>query len=299
MVVEKPYQQSRLNIFLIIVMRNHKFFRSLLVCVLFVGVLAGCQREMIEEEIDVNSILLSKVESNTQMYISSLEPSTLKKGKWWKILGADLKGALSGAATGAAIGSAAPGVGTGGGAIVGAVLGGAGASFEAAAGLADPGVTPPTSNPNNPYDPAGALHYSLLDVMIAFPGEFIQIGGFNYSTYRNFILNRLVNNGLLSANNIADFPLATFAAEQASFLGNGSPIAFVNQSNNPNLLPIEKSVSIQYFQAMSSSQSVSAFTNFSIGIENTVAASGIADRSKAVLLSEMATARYGFAYWYQ
>jgi len=77
--------------------------------------------------------------------------------KFFKILFADLKGALAGAAQGAAIGSVIPAIGAVPGAIGGAVIGGAAASIDAA-GL----VTvsdPPTSttlsgmtNSSNPYD---------------------------------------------------------------------------------------------------------------------------------------------------
>ena len=222
---------------------------------------------------------------------------------WLRILGRDLAGALAGAATGAGAGALIGGpAGAGAGAVIGGVMGGAAASIDAAGMVApnDPSTLGGLANPNNPYDDAGLMHYTGMDNIYANPTGIISLpGSLNTGNYYPRIRQTIIQNGLATASEIDQYYLyPTFVNDFNSTKAlDFSPLLaqLVSQSK---ITQGDANFLTSYYVALENSSDYQAFKNYSIQNENEVLnSSNFSEKSKAILLTFMATARYGAAYW--
>ncbi|MDR2409830.1 MAG: hypothetical protein LBE13_17210 [Bacteroidales bacterium] len=235
------------------------------------------------------------------------------KGDGWRVFAADCKGVLSGAATGATIGTAVGGAtGAATGAIIGGVVGGTAASIEKAMELKakEPSkivnvetintieMVNEASNPNNPFDAIGAAHYKII----------------NYCVENNFfvdndVFDRIAYYDMVTAPDMVTnyFPqftesnLTPIGSEYVQYYDHNAMETTLSNIDLPFSTYLHPTLSFmieEYDEYMENSTSFSDFYQYSIQKEDEIIANTyFVDIEKQIVLSYMATARYGYWYW--
>lgn len=228
-------------------------------------------------------------------YINVDEPNK-SVPKWLRILGRDLAGALAGGATGAAAG----GIGAGPGGLIGAIAGGASASIDAAGFVAPPNVGG-TTNPSNPFDDAGKYHYESIDNAYENPSGIISTPeSLNKGNFYQLVQQLVATEGVVSTSDFNQtFPQSSMESVMNQVSDVEDLLAFVNQLQTAGTLSQqEASIALSYINVFENSTNLNSFVSYSIQTENAINNSTqYSAHSKAIILSFMATARYGAAYW--
>jgi hypothetical protein len=281
---------------------RHIFFSLLFLGLVGLGMVA-CQKEQVissaaEQE---DASLLPTITGMTQDYLSTVEISTAKNGRWKDIIAADLVGALSNFLVfyGTLTGNELQLEITTGASTLGAAAASIAASVRAN-GNSQGGnnIHLPIENPGNAFDNHGRVHYVIVDEILVNHNIFIDGNDhIRFVPYLDHGYGLLEEEGLLQEGNRNHVPASVLEANHPNNLGHQNIIAYVNGINDPNFLPGEQAILAQYFGALMGSHDADAFAAYSIGVENQVVTSTLSDKSKAILLVVMATARYGIAYW--
>jgi len=268
---------------------------------------SGCKKEYYTESPAKNDatilLLKSYTDSVKKVYKTDVQ---LKKHRWLRILGKDLLGALSGAYTGSQIGSSVPGLGTGVGAAIGAVVGGAGASLVEAGKEDKPaagnqGGAIVVHNAQNPYEYVANLHYEIIKDIAEDSLIVYKNGKFIFNSYYNYVISKMRN--IFDNDNLKYFREDIFK-NVSNFVDNYNHdlLFFVNDNETPyynKITPEERIILNLYYELFEIAPNYETFAMISIGFENIINNSIYLDeKTKAVLLTNMATARVGIAYWY-
>lgn len=218
-----------------------------------------------------------------------------------RIIGADLGGALTGAAAGAGAGAAIAGVGAGAGAIAGGLIGGAAGSLKEA-GKEDKKAAKvaytPSTNSDNPYDNIGYEHYYAINEALSADSNYLTAGVYDNSLFYSFSTNLYVANDVISDESLSAFPLSS-SDNVLTQLNNYHDSLVVYMNGIAGLDSVVKSCLTPYFNCFEASEDAKIvdFVAYSIQMENAVLNMAIADLDKQIILSVMATARYGSQYW--
>lgn len=264
--------------------------------------IVSCSKEVVEPTAkdDGNTALVNQVSGLTSDYLQAVTANgaALKNGRGKRIIGADLAGAFLGFLTLVGLNNDSDADNIANGSF--AVAGGAAASIFASEeeGMAAPGNSGnATGNPFNPFDAFGRLHYEIIDEVNAHPSTYLNGHEVRFTEYYNLVFGQLVAEGMVTPSDRSHMPqsAAESVYNQAKSVRN--IVEFMNTASVPGLEPSDRAIMGQYFGALMSSGDYSNFASYSIAVENLVNASSINARSKALLLTEMATARHGMAYW--
>ncbi len=278
---------------------------------LLVVTFGACEKEDSNklEQGKSNSILLLEAKDlTTEYYINQSENQAARGGKWWRIIRNDMIGAAGGAMIGAGVSAGNPV-----GALIGGVIGGAGASIATAVNLSPPGnqfgnleQAHATINVNNEYDIVGSIHYQLVDHVIknkseyytsAIEGDNLGEAVFNYNKYYEKANELISQNGIhLEMPNILN-ESENMHNEVLAY--EDTIVSYVtNQNNLEGLTDTEREILKVYYSGVINFGHTDTFTEYSTNFENLVSENdGLSENSKAILLVNMATARYGIAYW--
>jgi hypothetical protein len=241
--------------------------------------------------------------------LSEMEKVYKANGNGWKIFAADCKGALSGAGTGAAVGTAVGGAGGATvGAIIGAVVGGSAASIEKAQDLKTKAATTvdgevivltpvdesemaeEASNPENPFDHIGFAHYKIVNYYLE--NNYLTADGvFDRSSYYDMAIDQLPT--FMEEN----FAFAEYT-QYYDFNALETTLSNIDLPFDTYLNPTLSSMLEEYNEYMESSVNFSDFRQYSVQKENEIISNdGFEEIEKQMVLSYMATARYGYWYW--
>jgi hypothetical protein len=277
----------------------------IMVMIIGTGIFSGCQKEN------------SAVQKTTE------EKFHKEQGNGWAIFAADCKGAIAGAKDGAAIGGAIAGApGAAVGAIVGGVVGGVAASVEKAQSIKqaqkeqekvdikdNPISDTPSSNsigtpqdtttmmneasyPINPFDYVGATHYKMVNYYLEHPEVIIndsnEFDAVSYYQSATQLLPLFLP--AVSSNCEVYYPFSALMTT----LPNVDKTFNQFLNINPNLISILES----YEEYSENATNFSDFYSYSCQKEYEVLNHPLFSAlEKQMVLSYMATARYGFWYW--
>jgi outer membrane lipoprotein SlyB len=274
--------------------------------VIIAGTTFGCKKQSIKPAQSADhKELLSQVKTLTHNYLVQVQAQpSLKTSNGGGVLGEDGRGAALGALKGALTGLISGGLhGAVAGAIIGGVTDGIVASakalwFPASTDLIATPMNPPTDNPGNAYDDAGAWHYTLLAELIQTPSLARNPdGSINYTSYRNYALQRLQepypHEVQLSSSFIT--PASIRANVESTHYDN--MVEFANSLTRQQVTDEEKQILVDYFSAYDNMESGDSFSSYSITVEDAITASDLDEDHKAKLLVIMATMRHGVAFY--
>ena len=293
-------------------------FSCVLAAILFVFFITSCAKkdEIVLFQKD-NS--LSQLKITTNFYISSLAPPTKVdsntpqvQGFWDKFrLVLTVVGDLAGGAAGWGIGG-----------VAGAIIGGGVVSAlmyyevndDTPIVSKDETTAYATANSNNPFDYVGYYHYYTINQIAKSPKDYLNTDGtFSVEKFRSFSGNLLQEEGVITYAQHNQFSVEQVESN-LSYVKNNLTYSNSNVDVNGflNTMYSDKKVSLasknalaSYFNALQSFsqlqsatvQDIDNFISYSIAMENTVASSTLNSDDKAMVLSTMATARYGVHYW--
>lgn len=222
---------------------------------------------------------------------------------WWKVLCSDVVGALAGGAIGSGAGPA--------GAAVGALVGGAVASTATAAGLGNPGPIPPDpytpgttigiASVDNDFDYLGHWHYYTLNKSMLDPTTYEDSkGDFDKGLFVEYAKSVLIDNQVFKSDeidgydtNITDYVLTLVADVHTKEAGELITLLY-----DDGKISLDVKTTIEdYFDCMEASADLLDFADYSKTAEEIVEASNFSASDKQIILSTMATARYGAEYW--
>ena len=255
--------------------------------------LGSCSKQEVVKDnylVKLNEASAKYQQTNTR----DLNEKTWKR--FWKILGADLTGALGGAA----IGSAIPGFGT----TAGAILGGAGASCTAAGstcmGPPPTGGNTSTENSFNPFDIVGEQHYIVLNQAYLNGNPYFTDDVFETDMFYNDGKNYMITNLSYSDDDFNAYTVTQNNSVIEHRMSNGD----LNTVDYLQLLYRENMISrsvrdalLLYYNCFEVTTDVNAFEAYSISAENIIASSSMSEVDKSLVLCSMATARHGAFYW--
>ncbi len=267
------------------------------VVVTVAGIFYACKKE-------------EKAVVNSEIIDGKIQKAKLTKEERQAVAGADLTGFVSGAGTGAGVG-AAIGAGVGGagaaigatiGAGVGGIVGAIGGSLKARAELvakkdlkvkAVPmeNMIKEARNDDNPYDSIGFIHYAVINYLTEYP-MYCEVNSiFDNKTYYNNIPEIIEKLFPSTYINLEYYPYDAFikTLSQAN-----QPVSTVITSIIKNPEVIETIINYDYKRVNSS---FDEFYVYSISVEKKILDASIDKFDKQIILSYMATARYGYWYW--
>lgn len=267
----------------------------------------GCKKESVTHtalpQANPDKALVERVGSMTGTYIAGLHreagTKTFTLPKWLNVMLKDAAGAVVGAAAGAEVGGLLGPGGAGAGAVIGGVIVGAAESFAAAqkSSIELPESGTITGNPDNPYDNAGQIHYSMLGQLLQDPSLIMNGESINYTAYRDYAFAAL-GSDYPDANLF--MPYFTPESIQQSVEG-GNPDAtiqeVINGIPNDQMTNTEKQILLSYFSALQNSSSAAQFAAYSINLENAINTSTLTPEQKARLLTVMSTVRCGASFY--
>lgn len=292
-------------------MKNIKFIAifAMLIGIATTAVFVGCKKE--ENKVVENKKIIAK---------EKIQKGKLTKDERGAIAGADLKGAIDGAATGATIGKTLGNTGAVVGASIGAVVGGAAASLREwreikkahkqthneeikfKGGDVVSTILQEAENGENPYDYIGRIHYQMLydiemgNLFVGSEGD-LDISEYYTAMEHGFLssyeyvydLSMLYDYYPHQFYEI--FPFLQFQEVlQNSVGGIVSPVSSLSSELN--------NIILEYDIVRQSSTMFQDFYIYSVNIERDILMSGdFFAIEKQILLSYMATARYGFYFW--
>lgn len=230
-----------------------------------------------------------------------------QNAKWnWKLINADLKGALEGGAAGAGIGGA---VGGPGGAVIGAVggglIGGIASSLAAATNQTinvNAGIGSVVINNNNPFDYLGKAHNEALLYAMNNKSTFYSNDNLNTTVAYNYAKSIALSKNLFSSENELSniYSLNTNEAVLGNVSLNEDYLQFTSRLYQTGKLTIiEKEILDQYFTAIFYTDNNNSLQEYSISFENTIINSNLNELSKSKLLTSIAISRYSGAFWDQ
>jgi len=299
-----------------ICMKN--LFSCALAALLFVFFIASCAKKD-EITLSQQDNSLSELKITTDSYISSLASSPKidnntpqVQGFWDRIRNVlTVIGDLAGGAAGWGIGGP-----------IGAIIGGGAASalmyYEINDGNPivpkDETVAYAAANPNNPFDYVGYYHYYTMNQIAKPPNDYINTDGtFSTQKFHSFSGNLLQQQGVITYTQFNNLSLSSV---ENNLLYIKSNLNYSNSSVDVNgflntihtdgrINSGSKDALVSYFNALQSFsrlqsatvQDINNFISYSTTMENTVASSALNSDDKAMVLSTMATARYGVHYW--
>ena len=227
------------------------------------------------------------------------------------IVTADMKGALDGAAKGATTGAAIAGAtGAGWGALFGGIVGGTIASIDQyrenhpstsvdTTTQFQPSISFPNSIKNslNPFDSIGLIHYEIVAMFMANPALCrTNSGTLDYPVFYTTIFNILINNypSLQITTAVQNYFKYTDFESVRNDMNDDFSIIANNCIQNDDL----RQIVISYQQFFDSETEYTSFCSYSISVESQIINNTLySDIEKQIVLSYMATARYGFWFW--
>ena len=280
-----------------------KFFLLLLIGTIFFT--ACTNKEQNLEENFNGKLLLQEVDSLSVKYITD-SIQLRKKPKWWKVLGADLTGALAGAKIGAGLTGYFPSVSSA--IVIGscALVGAAGASLTAGGAgnnNGDASNSNVINNSNNSFEFVGEYHTKFLDRAANNINLVFETKGkdtlFSSTKYYLFASNYMIEDGIVDSSffNIFTQSRLDSLLNYVSFNYSGDIIIFLqNAYSSGDLNFIEYHILDIYFRVLQHISDYQTFQQFSVIVENMIINSSLNINSKSMLLSVMATTRYDLAY---
>ncbi len=208
-----------------------------------------------------------------------------KKGRFWRILGADLKGGLAGAG----VASTVPGLGTG----VGAIIGGVGASAtEAGKDKISPSDNN-TSNPNNPYDDAGKHHNAFLRQYYPDINCKANCDIFIYNLSENYI----AKNFDISATTLSSSVMKKETIRIINAIKSNNIETLANQLvEEKKITPLQVIITDLYYENVLTLRG-EQFYLASLKFEKTVLNSSIKESDKEIILSALSVGRHSHGFW--
>ncbi len=278
-------------------------FSGLVIALVGVGFYSCKKDSKLTEVTEINnSKLISQTSSSYELEQSKISAPKISPF-WRRVIGADLTGAGAGVIAGGVAGAVVGGIGSVPGAIIGGILGGAGASFTLAGAegiAANPGGNTGGSNPNNPYDFMGAVHYDIVNTMLNDKEEYFPNNQLDYAKYEQLVFAQLKVKYQDCDDKKAIFPCAFYSSEILFHANRTGNIVSYFTSNNSRISAMSSNVRLiikDYSQAIQATNNKSDFTQYSLACENIIVGSSLNDLDKMQILSYMATARYGIAYY--
>lgn len=269
--------------------------RNILGILSIVGIilLGSCNKQEVVKDnylTKLNEVSANYQKTNSRNIDEKLSP------RFWRILGADLTGALGGAV----VGSSVPAVGT----VVGAILGGAGASCTAAGSICvapptDGGITA-TDNPLNIYDYVGEQHYELLDAAYVSRTSYFTDDVFEGELFYNDGKKYMIRNLGYRIDDFRVFSLEQNNSVIEHRMSNGdlNTVDYLQLMYRENKISREvRDALLPYYTCFEVTSDPRRFEAYSIAAENIIAASSMSSIDKSLVLCSMATARHGAFYW--
>ncbi len=162
------------------------------------------------------------------------------------------------------------------------------------------------SNNLNPYDFVGKFHYDMLNDANNDNNVNYTAGQYDPGKFFNYIIGATLSTGISTPLYTAHVPfsLTTQVLQGHNINENfDTPDFFgvVNAAYDENILSENgKNILLMYFDALLNVEvnQLNAFTNYSIAMENMANADpGLLQKEKILILSTLATSRYGINYW--
>lgn len=208
----------------------------------------------------------------------------------------------TGAAAGAAAGAVVAGVGAGPGAVAGGIIGAAGASlYEAGKETTPPKKEEsynPGSNINNPYDNVGFEHYHAINEALSSSSNYLSNDNYDNTLFYDFSSNLAVQDSIVDEQDLLAFPLS-LSDSVLGVVSNAGDDLVVYFNGITEYDSVVKDCLTPYFQCFEASENaeVGGFVQYSIDMENAVTNMAMSEFDRQIILSVMATARYGSQYW--
>jgi hypothetical protein len=255
--------------------------------------ISSLKKENSQEQLEnLTNLYIAKTVSQNNKPSSQLPQ--VQRRPWHTILSFDVGGALAG------LGFFGP---------IGGLIGGALASGLAAVEINPDqpidyngnGTAYASAKVNNDYDGVGYYHYYMINSASVSTQNYLDANGkFSVQSFRSFAGNLLVNEEVITQQKLSNFTTQNLNY-QISYLQNNMTnglTGLLTTLYNDNKISLEaKNFLSPYFQALETTTDVDAFINYSENAEDIVIASSLNSIDKQVILSTMATARYGVHYW--
>jgi IS1 family transposase len=281
-----------------------KFTHVTVGLLLALTMLSACKKNITDSNAIGGSNYQQQLNNRSALYKGNLGTGgTSHAGKInWKIIGADLLGALEGAATGSSFGPVGAGVG--------ALIGGAGASMAAATRLSETFIVDTTKRPFtrsntigsafNPYDNIGYFHYQCINEAFASPVNYKENNTYSNSRFYNFCSSYLSQQAELQPFQVQPFPLTASNSTLAlvSTYRDSSTTSFLASLAKNKKISIAAFDALKpYLECLELTVNVGDFITYSLDAEKIIVLSTLSDLDKKIVLMNMSTARYTVQYW--
>ena len=248
----------------------------------------SCQKESLVDDVsNSNQDLLVEVQTATNTFVEnqqSISSPDFKKPKWLKIVIADLGGALEELINGGDRESI--------------IIKGALASIKSSglSGLrGNPSGTQVELNFENSQDFIGEQHYRIISLVSKNPEEVFDGQDFNYENYLNFVFDHL---GLgIDECNVSREKCDCMISSGLLDYVLSDDYSIVSHLNDIEMLDDVRDLLVEYLTALEGTINTDDFIQYSLVFEASIIGSDLSSDSKAILLSNMSTARHGVAYW--
>ena len=157
------------------------------------------------------------------------------------------------------------------------------------------------ANETNPYDSYGYWHYASIDNVLVDPKLYLNGEDFDNELFYEATIKFLSKNDVGSDSDYENLTLdlvnekLAFSTEVFDHYGLSGGLTYLLEIGNIQESVYE--VMLPYYSVLENVNSSEEFVDYSLQVEELVLDSELEEKEKEIVLSTMATARYGIQYW--